>query len=211
MEIIRVYVRERKKTQKHKQICGIVPGLRGCQHFIYVFFGVIPYGGEKHINKIPPIISGQSRETSVYVCFSSCVFFSRSLLRIAARLRLYQDLRRYVCHDAGLPLTFDPAKVKADIPPDAAWYCEMAHKFKAEQYLTDDVLSKIELSLQAGKLHEILCKKMAGVHAQGVIRGENPSEQGSWKGFRKSALRRALRIRGGKSTRQKSIQTKKYI
>ena len=62
---------------------------------------------------------------------------------------------------------FDPAKVKVDIPPDAAWCCEMAHKFQAEQYLTDDVLSKIELSLQAGQLHEILCKKMEGVQAQG--------------------------------------------
>ena len=130
-----------------------------------------------------------------------------SRLRIAARLRLYQDLRRYVCHDAALPLTFDPAKVKADIPPDAAWCCAMAHMFKAEQYLTDDVLSKIELSLQAGQVHEILCKKMAGVHAQGVIRQENPSKQG----FLKSALQRALRSRGGKSTRKDPPRIKKFI
>ena len=32
----------------------IVPGLGGWQKFVYVFFGVIPYGGKKHINKIPP-------------------------------------------------------------------------------------------------------------------------------------------------------------
>ena len=38
----------KKKTHKHKQICGIVPGLGGCQKFVYVFFfRVIPYGGEK--------------------------------------------------------------------------------------------------------------------------------------------------------------------
>ena len=36
----------KEKTHKHKQICGIVPGLGGCQNVVYVFFGVIPYGGE---------------------------------------------------------------------------------------------------------------------------------------------------------------------
>ena len=36
-----------RKTHKHKQICGIVPGLGGCQKFVYVFFWVIPYGGAK--------------------------------------------------------------------------------------------------------------------------------------------------------------------
>ena len=39
------------------------------------FFRVIPYGGEKHINKIPPKIPGQSRENFVYVFFLY-VFFS---------------------------------------------------------------------------------------------------------------------------------------
>ena len=38
-------------------------------------FLVIPYGGEKHINKIPPKIPGQSRENFVYVFFSLCVLF----------------------------------------------------------------------------------------------------------------------------------------
>ena len=28
----------KEKTCKHKQICGIVPGLGGCQDFVYVFF-----------------------------------------------------------------------------------------------------------------------------------------------------------------------------
>ena len=67
----------KEKTHKHKQICGIVPGLGGCQKFVYVFFfRVSPYGGEKHINKIPPQIPGQSRENYVYVFFSLCVFFA---------------------------------------------------------------------------------------------------------------------------------------
>ena len=35
------------------------------------YFVVIPYGGENHINKIPP----KSREKFVYVLFSSFVFF----------------------------------------------------------------------------------------------------------------------------------------
>ena len=41
--------RERQKAHKHKQICGIVPRLGGCQKFVYVcvFLRVIPYGGEK--------------------------------------------------------------------------------------------------------------------------------------------------------------------
>ena len=43
------------------------------------FFRVIPYGGEKHINKIPPKISGQSREKFVYVLFFLYVFFIFSL------------------------------------------------------------------------------------------------------------------------------------
>ena len=28
----------KEKAHKHKQICGIVPGLGGCQKFVYVFF-----------------------------------------------------------------------------------------------------------------------------------------------------------------------------
>ena len=40
-----------------------------------LLFWVIPYGGEKHINKIPSNIPGQSREIFVYVFSSLCVFF----------------------------------------------------------------------------------------------------------------------------------------
>ena len=73
---------ERKKAHKHKQISGIVPGLGGWQKFVYhiklcVFFwggGVIPYGGEKHINKFPP----KSRDNPMeylFTCFFLSVFF----------------------------------------------------------------------------------------------------------------------------------------
>ena len=40
------------------------------------FFRVMPYGGEKHINKIPPKSRGQSREHFVYVFFFFFFFFS---------------------------------------------------------------------------------------------------------------------------------------
>ena len=64
-------LRGKEKTHKHKHIRGLAPGLSGSQNFVYVFFFpvVIPYGGEKHINKIPPKIPGQSREKFVYVFF----------------------------------------------------------------------------------------------------------------------------------------------
>ena len=70
----------KKKTHKHKQMCGIVPGLDGWQNFVYVFFRVIPYGGEKHINKIPPKIPGQSREKLVYVFFLYVFFWKSKFL-----------------------------------------------------------------------------------------------------------------------------------
>ena len=68
-EIFRL-VSGKGKTHKHKQICGIVPGLGGFQKVICVFFWVILMGEKKHINKIPPQIPGQSREIFVYVFFS---------------------------------------------------------------------------------------------------------------------------------------------
>ena len=69
-----VTIRERKK-HKHKQICGIVPGLGGWQNFVYVFFSGHSLWGEKHTNKISPKILGQSRKNSVYV-FLSYVFLA---------------------------------------------------------------------------------------------------------------------------------------
>ena len=44
------------------------------------FFSGHSLGGEKHINKIPPKIPGQSRESFVYVFFSLCVFCSQFII-----------------------------------------------------------------------------------------------------------------------------------
>ena len=45
------------------------------------FFRFIPYGGEKHINKIPPKIPGQSHGI-LFMCFFLCLVFSRSHERL---------------------------------------------------------------------------------------------------------------------------------
>ena len=37
----------KEKTHKYKQICGIVPGLGGCQKFVYVFFWPFLMGEKK--------------------------------------------------------------------------------------------------------------------------------------------------------------------
>ena len=73
----RVSSQGKEKTHKHKQICGIVPGLGGAKNlFMCFFFGSFLMGEKKHINKIPPKIPGQSRENFVYVFCSLCVFFA---------------------------------------------------------------------------------------------------------------------------------------
>ena len=48
--------KEKTHKHKHKQICGIVPGLGVCQNFVYVFFfgGHSLWGRKNHINKVPP-------------------------------------------------------------------------------------------------------------------------------------------------------------
>ena len=71
----------KEKTQKHKQISGIVLGLVVWQKLVYVsFWGVIPYGGETH-KQNPPKIPGQSREMFVYVLFSLSFFIPKRMLR----------------------------------------------------------------------------------------------------------------------------------
>ena len=65
-----------KEKHKHKQHCEIAPGLGGCQKLVYVtFFGVIPHGGEKHINKIPLKIPQ-------IFCLCVCVCFLRLLFSL---------------------------------------------------------------------------------------------------------------------------------
>ena len=41
----------------------------GAKILFMCFFRALPYGGEKHINKVPQKIPGQSRENFVYVFF----------------------------------------------------------------------------------------------------------------------------------------------
>ena len=41
---------------------------------MYVFLGVIPFGGEKALEQNPPKTQGQSREFSVYVFYLRCFF-----------------------------------------------------------------------------------------------------------------------------------------
>ena len=70
---------------------GIVPGLSGRQNFVYVFLGVIPRGGEKHICKILPENSGTiRREMFVYVLFCSFVFGSQSMSIVLLALNAEQ-------------------------------------------------------------------------------------------------------------------------
>ena len=66
---------ERKKTHKHKHICGIVPGMGGWQKFVYVFFsGHSLWGRKTHKQNPPP----KSRDNPVKILFmhffSLCVF-----------------------------------------------------------------------------------------------------------------------------------------
>ena len=82
-----------KKTHKHKQICGIVAGLGGCQNFVYVLFlgGCHSLWGRiEHINKVPPPkkILGQSHEKFVYVFFLYVFFRSQSMDRFSEAVPL---------------------------------------------------------------------------------------------------------------------------
>ena len=77
-----------KKTHRHKQNFGIVAGLVLWQNLFMCFFvQVSPYGGGKHINKIPAIIPGKSCEILVYVSFYLYVFRSQVLRFCAAVAR----------------------------------------------------------------------------------------------------------------------------
>ena len=69
-----------RKAHKHKQMCGIVAGLGGGQKLVYVFFfRVIPAGGEKHINKIPP---QKSRENPVNILFIHFLYVTPSCAKL---------------------------------------------------------------------------------------------------------------------------------
>ena len=61
----------------HKQICGIVPGLGGCQNFVYVFFSGHSLWGRKTHKQSPPKNNlGESHDIFVYVFFLYVFFFA---------------------------------------------------------------------------------------------------------------------------------------
>ena len=66
----------KKKHISINKCAGLSQDWVGVKKLFMCFFRVIPYGGEKHINKIPPKIPGQSRETSVYAFCSLCIFWA---------------------------------------------------------------------------------------------------------------------------------------
>ena len=71
----RLFFRERR-THKHKQICGIVPGLGGCQKFVHVFFGSFLMGEKKTHKQSSPQNPGTIRWTFCLSVFSLCIFFA---------------------------------------------------------------------------------------------------------------------------------------
>ena len=76
---------------EHKQICGIFPGLGGCQIlFMFMFFGVVPYGVDTNKQNTPPPIPGQSRKTYVYVFF---FFFVPQFFQVEIRFQLQMQNR----------------------------------------------------------------------------------------------------------------------
>ena len=73
--------------KKHINKCaGLCRDWVGGKNLFCCFWGVIPYGGEKHINKIPLIIPGQSLEILVCMYFSLCVVFAPRGGRLEHRL-----------------------------------------------------------------------------------------------------------------------------
>ena len=76
----------KEKTHKHKQICGIVPGLGGCQNLVYVFFfGPFLMGKRKtHKQNSPQNPGTIPGKFCLRVLFFMCFF--RSLATTPERL-----------------------------------------------------------------------------------------------------------------------------
>ena len=113
--LLRKYFRERK-THKHKQICGIVPGLGGCQNFVYVFFfgGSFLMGEKNTWTKSPP----KSRDNPVKnlwrVLFFMCFFFFRfQVLEIGVGTSQRGIVQHTFCQHCGQSL--DPLDAKNTI------------------------------------------------------------------------------------------------
>ena len=66
----------KKKHININKFAGLSWDWVGAENLFMCFFGSFLMGENKHINKIPPQIPGQSREIFVYVFLSLCVFFA---------------------------------------------------------------------------------------------------------------------------------------
>ena len=96
----------KEKTHKHKQICGIVPGLGGCQNFVYVFFFFFSghsLWGQKKTHKQnspqnPGTIPGKfCLRVLFFMCFFSLPTIPRVAPRVALRIGFSHKLGRE-CH-----------------------------------------------------------------------------------------------------------------
>ena len=70
----------KEKTHKHKnKFAGLSRDWVGAKILFMCFFlRVIPYGGEKHMNKIPPPPKSRDNPVKCLFCFFSLCVFSRS-------------------------------------------------------------------------------------------------------------------------------------
>ena len=67
---------------------GIVPGVGGCQTFVSVFWGVIPYGGEKAHERNPRKNPGTNPLKMLFMCFLSSFLFAPNFLDVAFLLTI---------------------------------------------------------------------------------------------------------------------------
>ena len=98
------FLRERK-THKHKQIRGIVPGLGGCQNFVYVFFSGHSLWGRKTHKQSP---SKKSRDNPLKILFT-CFFFMCFFFSAPTSLKNRGDaVRRPLCKTPNSSPAQDP-------------------------------------------------------------------------------------------------------
>ena len=77
-ESLAISIRERK-THKHKQSCGIVPGLVGCQKLVYVFFSRVIPSHKPNPPKNPRTIPGKFCLSVFFFMFFRSQFKSNPL------------------------------------------------------------------------------------------------------------------------------------
>ena len=79
--LVVVLYQGKKKHININKFAGLSRDWVGAKNLFMCFFGSFLMGEKKHINKIPPKIPGQSRETFVYVFCSLCVFSLPTLVK----------------------------------------------------------------------------------------------------------------------------------